>query len=105
MQITIDELVPKSHATIILERGDDYTIISATFRGYISYVDDSFDHAFGIHHDHHFELELDNVKLKVVEVEGEPINYNEFDVIQAIYDEFDENYGYTEAYLRDIKAF
>lgn len=81
------------------------TCVEVTFRTHISHIDSSFDHAFGTEIVYDTETILDFPKFLA---DGdEP--YNEDDIMQALYDEMEEDWQYyakvKEKMVKDYESY
>lgn len=99
MNISIDSLdIVTGEALISISQGNDTLWLDATFASVMSYVDDSFDHAFGIEKCGHWDFLLHSLALSVSDMDGKPMPYDTEAIIDAIYDEFNSGY---ESYVND----
>lgn len=99
MNIVIEMLdVVKGKAQICVCDSDNALWLEATFDSHMSYVDDSFDHAFGIEKCGHWDFLLHSLALSVSDMDGKPMPYDTEAIIDAIYDEFNSGY---ESYVND----
>lgn len=58
-------------ANVGITDGDNWVGVEVSFCAISRYVDDSFSHAFGVHECGHWEIDIDDVAVRIIDSDGD----------------------------------
>lgn len=92
--IDIDWSIGASTASIVVSHNADddspYAVVECQFNSTLEYVEADY-HEHWLVSDEYYELTIDNFEYQIAEQDGD-VSINRDELMQCIYDEFDNNY-------------
>lgn len=104
MNITVDTFY-LDETSVTVQDGDNLVSLKITFDADTNWIDTSFDHAYGTHHDGYWDFEMKDPVITVIESDGRPIDYDNERVLDAIYAYFDEHYSHYAKTIENHCAY